>query len=91
MRAVAYCFASGHIGFGVRCPKGALPLVRGPARKVRNFIEPLARLAYDGKTLLVPGLPEAPNQTQALKSLHAFVDWIEPFAKSEGLTIGRRP
>lgn len=97
---LAYCFASGHIEFGSRCPNGALPLLRGKDKKVRAFINPLARHGYstklvDGRptkipgsdTLLVPGMPEAPDQSAAMDALRAFVAWIGPHAKREGLVV----
>jgi hypothetical protein len=104
MNTLAYCFASGQIEFGSRCPKGALPLLRGEDKKVRNFIESLALHGYsthlvDGRpakipgtdTLLVPGIPEAPDQSAAMDALQAFMVWISPFAKREGLIIMGRP
>lgn len=85
----AYCFASGHIEFGRSIPDGALPIARGPAKRLRDFIEPLARHGYqsqtiDGRlakvpgtdTLLVPGIPEAPNQSAALDALEQWLAWI---------------
>lgn len=33
------------------------------------------RLAHDNKTLLVPGIPEAANQTEGLKALRKFIKW----------------
>lgn len=68
---LAYCFASGQIGFGPRCPAGALPVVRGPEKAVLEFIEGVARHAYDGKTLLIPGIPEAQDQSEGLAKLNA--------------------
>lgn len=101
---LAYCFASGRIEFGSRCPKGAIPLLRGEDKKVREFVEPLARHGYstrliDGRrtkipgtdTLLVPGVPEAPDQSAAMDALQAFMAWIGPFAKREGLIVMGRP
>jgi hypothetical protein len=70
---LAYCYASGQIGFASQCPDGALPLMRGPDAQVRDVIGGHARHAYDGETLLVPGLPEAGNDQRAgLEALHAF-------------------
>ena len=83
----AYCWASGQIEFGPRIPEGTLPIARGPAKKLRPFIEAVSRHAYDGKTLLVPGVPEAPNQTKALDALHAFLDWLEDRPLPDGLEI----
>ena len=72
----AYCWASGRIEFGRRIPDGALPVARGPKKKLHDFIEATSRHAHDGKTLLVPGIPEAPDQAKALDALHAWLDWI---------------
>lgn len=74
---IAYCYASGQIEFGRTVPEGAIEIMRGPARKVRKLIEARARHAYDGKTLLVPGVPEAPNEDAALAALIAFVKWLQ--------------
>jgi len=87
----AYCYASGLVEFGDSVPRGALPIARGPARRLRNFIEPLARHGYDAEknkngrltkirgtdTLLVPGVPEAPDQSAALAALERWLDWIK--------------
>lgn len=83
----AWCWASGQIEFGRHIPEGALPIARGPARKVREFIETVSRHAYDGETLLVPGIPEAPNQSVALDSLHAWLDWISSHRLPAGVEV----
>lgn len=71
----AYCYASGQIEFGRRVPDGALPIARGPSKKLRAFVEVRARHAYDGVTLLVPGVPEARNEWVALKALQRWLKW----------------
>ncbi|MBX9944918.1 MAG: host nuclease inhibitor protein [Reyranella sp.] len=71
----AWCWASGVIGFGRSVPEGALPIMKGPSKKLRAFVEVRARHAYDGVTLLVPGVPEAPDQGAALDALHQWLDW----------------
>jgi hypothetical protein len=63
--------------------------VRGADKAVREFVEGVARHAYDGTTLLVSGVPEASDQT-GLAKLNAFIDWIEPQARAKGLGAGRR-
>ncbi len=73
---IAYCWAGGVIGFGRKVPAGALEIARGPAKPLRKWIDVMARHAYDGKTLLVPGIPEAPDERAALKALHQFIKWI---------------
>ena len=53
-RICAFCWASGLIEFGSRCPKGALPLITGSETAVMNAVNVLATHAYDGKSFLVP-------------------------------------
>jgi hypothetical protein len=85
----AYCYASGHIGFGRTIPKGALIIARGPAKELRDFVEVHARHGYKTRSvngrptkiagsdmLLVPGIPEAESQALALNALHAWMKWI---------------
>lgn len=79
----AFAWSSGRIEFGQRVPKGALPIASGKAKKVRSIITATARHAYDGKTLLVPGVPEAENEDAALDALIAFCNWIEPIFEQE--------
>lgn len=74
----AFAWRSGRIDFGQRVPKGALLIVSGKAKKVRSLITATARHAYDGKTLLVPGVPEAENEDAAVDALIAFCNWIAP-------------
>ena len=96
----AFCFASGHIEFGRFVPKGALEFARGPRLQLRDFIEVNARHRYstrkvDGRptkipgteTLLVPGIPEAPDPDAALDALHRWCDWIGKRA-SGGVRVG---
>jgi hypothetical protein len=84
----AYCFASGLIEFGVGIPDGALPIARGPEKELRDLIDAVARHGYDVQRvngrlrrrpgtdcLLVPGIPEAPNQSAALDALKRFTRW----------------
>lgn len=85
----AYCWASGLIEFGRSIPDGALPIARGPAKALRDFIDGHARHGYrteiiDGRPtrvpgtecLLVPGVPEAANGNAAVDALAAFRAWI---------------
>lgn len=78
----AFCWASGVIQFAKRKPKGALLLMRGPARKVRQTITATARHGYDGKTLLVPGVPEASMlRRDPVKAVIDFCEWINTRSK----------
>lgn len=72
--AVVFCWRTGVIGFSRRVPKGALPLVSGPLRRLRNITLAIARHAHDGKTLLVPGVPEADTNLAALQAARRFKD-----------------
>ncbi|EBW5286822.1 host nuclease inhibitor protein [Salmonella enterica] len=67
----AYCWASGLIEFGHTLPEGALPIVTGSEKQVRDVVEVLARHAYNGD-LLVPGIPEAVSQDEAHEALVRF-------------------
>lgn len=50
----AYCWASGLVEFGSRCPKGALPLVTGPEESVKEAVEVLATHSRNSEKYLVP-------------------------------------
>ncbi|MGG6201420.1 host nuclease inhibitor protein [Salmonella enterica] len=67
----AYCWASGLIGFGNTLPEGALPIIVGEEKQVRDVVGVLARHAYNGD-LLVPGIPEAADQNEAREALERF-------------------
>ncbi|EIX0306246.1 host nuclease inhibitor protein [Salmonella enterica] len=67
----AYCWASGLIEFGNTLPEGALPIVTGSEKQVRDVVTVLARHAYNGD-LLVPGIPEAASQDEAREALVRF-------------------
>lgn len=67
----AYCWASGLIEFGHTLPEGALPIITGKGKDVRDEVEVLARHAYNGD-LLVPGIPEAADQNEAREALERF-------------------
>ena len=86
---LAFCWASGQIGFGRETPKGALPFAKGRPRVLRPFVDAVARHAYDGKTLLVPGIPEAPNQTDAGEALERFIEWLATHPRG-GITVFTR-
>lgn len=82
----AYCFASGQIEFGAKIPEACLPIAKGPARVLRDWLCGVARHACDGETLLVPGIPECQgDQAAALDALKRFTLWITKSAP-EGVT-----
>lgn len=67
-----YCHRSGVIGFARRAPKGVLVCGRGPDDHVRRAADAIARRGYDGKTLLVPGIPEAETEGAAFDAAVRF-------------------
>ncbi|MCA1972075.1 MAG: host nuclease inhibitor protein [Caenispirillum sp.] len=82
----AACYASGQVVFRRTLPQGLLPIVSGPEQAVRDEMSVACRTAYDGKTLLVPGVPEAPDQGIALDALQTFCRWRAKSADGKGLT-----
>ena len=69
-------YRSGQIEFGTEAPEGTIVIARGKANDVRREITATARLAYDGKTLLVPGVPGAPTSRAAGDALAAHLRWL---------------
>jgi hypothetical protein len=86
---IAYCYASGLIEFGQRIPDGAIIIASGDAKAVRGLIESTARHGYSthlvrgrptmipgSDTLLVPGVPEAVDQSHGISALCDYKEWI---------------
>lgn len=71
-RRVAYCWRSGRIQVGKRCPEAALPLFSGSEYCVRTLVKMTARRSKDGRHYLVPGVPEAATTGAALKAVIAY-------------------
>lgn len=69
----AFCYRSGEIEFGGIVPEGALEIARSrSSRKLRKIIEINARHAKTGSILLVPGVPEAESDDDALEACLRF-------------------
>jgi hypothetical protein len=85
----ALCAASGEISFARSVPRdlSRLPIASGPGEKLRSAISGVARHAYDGEMLLVPGIPEAKDEDAALDALFKFKAWIRKGFESQGLTV----
>ncbi len=68
-----HCYRSGEIVFS-RAPAidGAIPLCEGRKDELKQKLSAKARLAYDGETWLVPGLPEAQTDDEAISALEHF-------------------
>jgi hypothetical protein len=73
----AVCDRRGVIEFADTVEDGMLLVARGYPRQLRDLIDATSRHAYDGKTLLVPGVPEAANDDAALDALLRHRAWIE--------------
>lgn len=78
---VAYCWQSGVIGFTTTsspfCPDGSLPIIAGPWAKVRRAIYATARIAYNNRDFLVPGVPEAKlTKHDPVAALCKYRDWL---------------
>ncbi|SCM75413.1 Host nuclease inhibitor protein [uncultured Pleomorphomonas sp.] len=72
----AYCWRTGKIEFGRSTPNGALEIADAPGRELRRHVSASARHAYDGETLLVPGVPEAATDLAAGEAVGRFRDWL---------------
>ncbi len=73
-----WCWPAGHLEFGKHCPSGAIPIAIGPEPELRKIISTLARHSYDGKNLVIPGVPEAKDDTNAvLAALWRFSDQVD--------------
>ncbi len=70
--AVAYCWRGGDIQISRRLPKGALKLGSAHGTRLKKAISVCARHSYDGHTLLVPGIPEADSDTDAMEAVQRF-------------------
>jgi len=76
-RCIASANRSGVIAFSCDLPKGALPIAGARSeQELRDLIEPIARRGWDGATLLVPGVPEAPDSRTALDAFYAFCERV---------------
>lgn len=68
----AYCWRSGLIEFGKRVPCGAREIVRGPRKIIKQALNNKSRHDRDGRSLLVPAIPEAKDDNAAYWELHMF-------------------
>jgi hypothetical protein len=79
MKIIAYAYASGVIEFGEQTPEDALAIASGPETKLREAIGGLARHGREPGVLLVPGIPEAEDQPEAIDHLIVFRRRVERF------------
>lgn len=66
------CWRSGEAEIVDRVPKGALNLAYGRRAELEGILGVVARHSYDGVTMLVPGVPEAETDAEALKAVKYF-------------------
>jgi hypothetical protein len=78
-RLIAYCYRTGLIEFGYAVPKGCLTIAKSIREDVlRSVVSGNARHAYPPSTdLLVPGIPEAPDDHAAVKAICDFSERIK--------------
>lgn len=76
MKTYAYCWASGLIEFGDVIPEGAIGIAHGNSPAVERLMGATARLARNGESLLVPGVPEADSQAAKGDALAAWLKWL---------------
>lgn len=68
----AFVWRSGEVDVGDVVPDGTIEIAEGKDADLRASIIAVGRLADEGKTILVPGIPEAANDVEALDALYAF-------------------
>lgn len=77
MTIIAYGWASVLIEFGKKTPDGALPIIAGNDEEVKDTIIAIARHSRTSDELLVPGVPEAANQNEAMDAFIKFTNWAK--------------
>lgn len=77
MMTIAFAFRDGRIEFGSKCPVDAIPIANSPnKRKLLKIISGNARHSHNGNSLLVPGIPEAADEDDAVLSLRYFSEIV---------------
>lgn len=85
MKTTAYCYRSGEIDFcSGHLPDGVLPIRFNATKAEVKKIKVMARLAYDNKTLLIPGVPEAEDENTAYEAFNKFVRALGFPARKKG-------
>jgi len=84
---LAIAWQTGRIEFTKKPKPGAITIMYGPAKNVRDVVTINARESYPSKPggkdtcLLVPGIPEAAGPTEKVDALIRFQDLIETRVK----------
>ena len=84
----AVVWASGLIELKGSVPKGACVLCKGPEKSVRKFVDVTSRHAHKQGVRLVPGVPEAKDQSAAMDALLQHREWLSSRLPA-GVLIGR--
>lgn len=89
----AHCYRSGEILLSEQSfVDGCLQIGSGTQSELERKLAARARLAYDGKTWLVPGLPEAECEDDALGAFREFRGRLErplPMPSTEPIYIAQ--
>jgi hypothetical protein len=80
--AVIVCWRCGTVRVEKARIDGGIVLIKGPRKELERRLEVLARHAYDGQTLLVPGVPEADDDEAALDAVFAFQELLSRSARA---------
>lgn len=81
-----YCWMTGRIELGRKCPQGAIELHSGPAKALRRHVEVIARHGYAEGLLLVPGVPEADSVADKVAACIRFARCL-----AERMAKGTKP
>ncbi len=81
------CWRSGEVEVKRSVPRGAVSILEGHGTHLKRILGPAARHAYDGVTLLVPGVPEAESDDEAIEAVNRFQAWLE---RGESLRASKR-
>jgi hypothetical protein len=81
----AFCWRSGLLQVAREAPEGALVLATAPDKVMTDAISKTARLAYDGESWLVPGVPEAGEDSDA--AVDAVIDYQRHLNKRLALEL----
>ncbi len=74
---IAYCFRDGVIGFGESMPNASIGIAHSTNKEeLKEFIGVRARNGYTKDVLLVPGIPEAKSDEEALVALEKWLSWL---------------
>ena len=69
---IAQCYQNGIILFKDHLLDGTIAIMEGEEDEIKAIISSKATCAYDGKTLLVPGIFEAKNSKERVDALIEF-------------------